>query len=375
MLLLGAVGQLQFEVVAHRLEHEYGVKARIQPSALPGRALGHLRRRRRRRTRAASASSTPTRTASPTTRSTRRRCWSSTRPSCARSRPTGRRSSSTRCASTRGWCSRSSSRAEAPASTGRRRRSHPTSRPRHRAWVVGRLAVAAARRASSQPRWRPCLRSPDARARSARAPTRRGRSRPAGRRRGTGRSSGASSAGAPAARRGRPAAAARRRAAARSMHRLGATERRRRHVADVDAAVDAGLVDADGDAGLGRRRADGAGGEDERENGLHGSLLVRGSGGNARRRCRARTSAASTRRLCPPSHGIVATAIAAGELSMDVTAPPRPQPPRALPRPDPLGPPRRHAAAALADAVGAVDRRRRLSAAGTCWSSSRSAPS
>jgi peptide chain release factor 3 len=32
MLLLGAVGQLQFEVVAHRLEHEYGVKARIAPS-------------------------------------------------------------------------------------------------------------------------------------------------------------------------------------------------------------------------------------------------------------------------------------------------------------------------------------------------------
>ena len=32
MLLLGAVGQLQFEVVAHRLEHEYGCKARILPS-------------------------------------------------------------------------------------------------------------------------------------------------------------------------------------------------------------------------------------------------------------------------------------------------------------------------------------------------------
>ena len=32
LLLLGAVGQLQFEVVAHRLEHEYGVKARIAPS-------------------------------------------------------------------------------------------------------------------------------------------------------------------------------------------------------------------------------------------------------------------------------------------------------------------------------------------------------
>jgi len=32
MLLLGAVGQLQFEVVAHRLEHEYGCKARIMPA-------------------------------------------------------------------------------------------------------------------------------------------------------------------------------------------------------------------------------------------------------------------------------------------------------------------------------------------------------
>jgi peptide chain release factor 3 len=32
LLLLGAVGQLQFEVVAHRLEHEYGVKARITAS-------------------------------------------------------------------------------------------------------------------------------------------------------------------------------------------------------------------------------------------------------------------------------------------------------------------------------------------------------
>ena len=32
LLLLGAVGQLQFEVVAHRLEHEYGCKARVLPS-------------------------------------------------------------------------------------------------------------------------------------------------------------------------------------------------------------------------------------------------------------------------------------------------------------------------------------------------------
>ena len=31
-LMLGAVGQLQFEVVAHRLEHEYGCKARIMPA-------------------------------------------------------------------------------------------------------------------------------------------------------------------------------------------------------------------------------------------------------------------------------------------------------------------------------------------------------
>ena len=31
-LLLGAVGQLQFEVVAHRLQHEYGVPARMAPS-------------------------------------------------------------------------------------------------------------------------------------------------------------------------------------------------------------------------------------------------------------------------------------------------------------------------------------------------------
>jgi peptide chain release factor 3 len=32
MLLLGAVGQLQFEVVAHRLQHEYGAAARMAPS-------------------------------------------------------------------------------------------------------------------------------------------------------------------------------------------------------------------------------------------------------------------------------------------------------------------------------------------------------
>jgi len=32
LLLLGAVGQLQFEVVAHRLKHEYGCEARLAPA-------------------------------------------------------------------------------------------------------------------------------------------------------------------------------------------------------------------------------------------------------------------------------------------------------------------------------------------------------
>jgi peptide chain release factor 3 len=32
LLLLGAIGQLQFEVVAHRLQHEYGCEARLAPS-------------------------------------------------------------------------------------------------------------------------------------------------------------------------------------------------------------------------------------------------------------------------------------------------------------------------------------------------------
>jgi peptide chain release factor 3 len=36
MLLLGAVGQLQFEVVAHRLKHEYGCEARLAPSRYTG---------------------------------------------------------------------------------------------------------------------------------------------------------------------------------------------------------------------------------------------------------------------------------------------------------------------------------------------------
>jgi peptide chain release factor 3 len=43
VLLLGAVGQLQFEVVAHRLEHEYGVQGAHHAGALQRGALGDLR--------------------------------------------------------------------------------------------------------------------------------------------------------------------------------------------------------------------------------------------------------------------------------------------------------------------------------------------
>ena len=112
VLLLGAVGQLQFEVVAHRLEHEYGVKARILPSALPGRALGDLRARGRRRQGAAALH----RRQRAPRRLRRGRCADRAgrvRAGAARDRErTGRRSSSTRCASTRGWCSSSGSTAD-----------------------------------------------------------------------------------------------------------------------------------------------------------------------------------------------------------------------------------------------------------------------
>ena len=52
MLLLGAVGQLQFEVVAHRLEHEYGCKARILRARYNVARWVTCERRRRRRRRA-----------------------------------------------------------------------------------------------------------------------------------------------------------------------------------------------------------------------------------------------------------------------------------------------------------------------------------
>ena len=87
VLLLGGVGQLQFEVVAHRLEHEYGVKARITASRFQVARWVTCDDEKE-----LSASSTPTTTAWPMTPSMRRPCWSSTRPSCAPSSPTGPRS-------------------------------------------------------------------------------------------------------------------------------------------------------------------------------------------------------------------------------------------------------------------------------------------
>jgi peptide chain release factor 3 len=107
VLLLGAVGQLQFEVVAHRLEHEYGVQGAHHAGALQRGALGDLRpptAARRSCKRFIDGNATAWRW----TPWTRPPCCWNTPASCARCRTTGRRSSSTRCASTRGWCSRSS---------------------------------------------------------------------------------------------------------------------------------------------------------------------------------------------------------------------------------------------------------------------------
>ena len=46
-LILGAVGVLQFDVVAYRLKDEYGVDCRVRESRRRHRALGALRRMRR----------------------------------------------------------------------------------------------------------------------------------------------------------------------------------------------------------------------------------------------------------------------------------------------------------------------------------------
>jgi peptide chain release factor 3 len=105
VLLLGAVGQLQFEVVAHRLEHEYGVKARIMPARYNVArwvTCDEPTVARRSCKRFIDGNTTAWRW----TRWTRPPCCWNTPASCAPCRTTGRRSGSTRCASTRGWCSR-----------------------------------------------------------------------------------------------------------------------------------------------------------------------------------------------------------------------------------------------------------------------------
>ena len=65
VLLLGAVGQLQFEVVAHRLEHEYGVKARDRAEHATTSRAGSPATRPTAASASSSASSTATPTASP----------------------------------------------------------------------------------------------------------------------------------------------------------------------------------------------------------------------------------------------------------------------------------------------------------------------
>lgn len=90
VLLLGAVGQLQFEVVAHRLEHEYGVKARIM-----GSNFNLARWVTSDDTNELKNSWMPTRTASRSMRSMRPRCWWTIAPPCVRSSSNGPRSGST----------------------------------------------------------------------------------------------------------------------------------------------------------------------------------------------------------------------------------------------------------------------------------------
>jgi peptide chain release factor 3 len=114
VLLLGAVGQLQFEVVAHRLEHEYGVKARIMPARFNvarwvtcDEADGGEKELKRfidgnSHRMALDAVDAPT-------------LLLEYAASCAPSRRTGPRSSSTPCASTRAWCSSSAWGTEPPA--------------------------------------------------------------------------------------------------------------------------------------------------------------------------------------------------------------------------------------------------------------------
>ena len=195
VLLLGAVGQLQFEVVAHRLEHEYGVKARILPSRFQvarwvtcepadggERELQRFIDANQHRV-AYDAVDAPTVLVeyAPELRAIESQLAEDPLPRAARARRAGvpeaaRGLAARDCLSRGGRAGRRRGRDRGPG-----RRAGPS------------------RGGGRAP-------SPGARARSARGPSRHARSRPAGRRRCSGRSSGASSADAPAARRGRPAA-------------------------------------------------------------------------------------------------------------------------------------------------------------------------
>jgi len=96
VLLLGAVGQLQFEVVAHRLEHEYGVKARIMGSNFNlARWVTSDDANELKKFMDANAHRVALDAV------TRRRCWWTTAPPCALSNSSGPKSDSTRCASMR----------------------------------------------------------------------------------------------------------------------------------------------------------------------------------------------------------------------------------------------------------------------------------
>ena len=269
VLLLGAVGQLQFEVVAHRLEHEYGVKARILPArynvarwvtcdeadgGAEGAAALHRRQRPPRRPRRGRRALRPARI--------RRRAAGDAGelaedplPRPARARRAGVPEAA------RGLTRTRRARRRVLPCSGSLRIRAATLRCRGRVarcalWpcALGVPLALVPLRALSWPCVVTACSSPGARAGSVRAPTRRGRSRPAGCRRCSGRSTGASSAGAPAARRGRSARAGRPRGWRSMITGCGRTKRRRRDVADRDAAVDARLVDADRDAGLGECR-------------------------------------------------------------------------------------------------------------------------
>ena len=167
VLLLGAVGQLQFEVVAHRLEHEYGCKARIQPARYSIARWVTCDDGRRRRDASCSASSTATRTAWRTTRWTRRTCCSSTRRELRGDREQLAEDQVPRAARARraGVSKSSSRRVEAGGADARGAHRHRVAQPRYRRHAVlpaPACGIAhASRPSAAQGRSRRCLASSD----------------------------------------------------------------------------------------------------------------------------------------------------------------------------------------------------------------------